>query len=147
MSKVISAGIRLGYVSGPHQLVQQIMLHNQVSVMHTPTFCQVNIVTFTIMGMFSLILPVRSDQILILQLLKQWGREGFQRHVAAIQEFYIKQRDAMIAAAETHLTGYIAFSLYIVVSNRNLHILFITKVCVNGAVLEVECFFGSNALD
>ena len=43
MSKIISAGIRLGYVTGPRQLLQQIMLHNQVSVMHTPTFCQVKI--------------------------------------------------------------------------------------------------------
>jgi kynurenine/2-aminoadipate aminotransferase len=29
-SKVLSAGIRLGYVSGPQQLVERIMLHEQV---------------------------------------------------------------------------------------------------------------------
>jgi DNA-binding transcriptional MocR family regulator len=46
---------------------------------------------------------------LTLQLLKQWGREGFHRHVAAIKEFYMKQRDAMISAAETHLTGYLFY--------------------------------------
>lgn len=34
-----------------------------------------------------------------------WGEDGFLKHTEAVQEFYLKQREAMLEAAEKHLTG------------------------------------------
>ena len=46
-----------------------------------------------------------NTQVLIHELLLSWGEEGFKKHVLNICQFYKKQRDAMIQALETHLTG------------------------------------------
>jgi len=41
LSKVLSAGLRIGYVTGPKQLLERIELHVQSSVIHTPALTQV----------------------------------------------------------------------------------------------------------
>jgi len=82
-SKVLSSGIRLGFVTGPKPLVDRVMLHVQVSVLHATSL----------------------SQFVVLELLKQWGQEGFFKHVGRIEDFYRERRDAMVAAAEKHLTG------------------------------------------
>lgn len=40
-SKVLSSGLRLGYVTGPKPLVERIVLHKQVSILHASSMSQV----------------------------------------------------------------------------------------------------------
>lgn len=82
-SKLLSSGLRIGYVTGPKPLIQRIALHKQVSILHAPSM----------------------SQVLVSELLRTWGEEGFYKHAESVQEFYRKQRDSMLEAAERHLTG------------------------------------------
>jgi len=88
-SKVLSSGLRLGFVTGPKPLVDRIMLHVQVSVLHATSL----------------------SQFVVLELLKRWGHEGFFNHVDNIEAFYQERRDAMVTAAEKHLTGLCEWSV------------------------------------
>jgi DNA-binding transcriptional MocR family regulator len=45
------------------------------------------------------------DQVMVMELLSQWGISGFMDHVAKVEEFYRGRRDRMQQAAEKHLTG------------------------------------------
>ncbi|KAM3831267.1 kynurenine/alpha-aminoadipate aminotransferase, mitochondrial isoform 3-T5 [Vipera latastei] len=56
---------------------------NRVSTMHTSTF----------------------TQIMIAQLLQQWGLKGFLDHVESVVDFYKEQRDVMLNAADKWLKG------------------------------------------
>ncbi|KAG7495838.1 kynurenine/alpha-aminoadipate aminotransferase, mitochondrial [Solea senegalensis] len=58
-SKILSSGLRLGFVTGPKPLVERVVLHIQASTMHTSTF----------------------TQLLVSQLLHSWGQDGFLQHV------------------------------------------------------------------
>uniref|UniRef100_A0A8C6JYG2 Aminotransferase class I/classII large domain-containing protein n=1 Tax=Melopsittacus undulatus TaxID=13146 RepID=A0A8C6JYG2_MELUD len=80
-SKILSSGLRIGFLTGPKPLIDRIILHIQVSTMHTSTF----------------------TQIMILQLLQQWGEKGFLEHIDRVVEFYRTQRDAMLSAADKWL--------------------------------------------
>ncbi|XP_060988091.1 kynurenine/alpha-aminoadipate aminotransferase, mitochondrial-like [Dama dama] len=82
-SKVLSSGLRVGFITGPKPLIARIVLHLQVSTLHTSTF----------------------TQLLVSQLLHQWGEEGFLAHVNRVIDFYWKQRDALLAAADKWLSG------------------------------------------
>jgi kynurenine/2-aminoadipate aminotransferase len=42
---------------------------------------------------------------MVLALLRHWGREGFAKHIHAIRALYRSRRDALLSAAEKHLTG------------------------------------------
>lgn len=84
LSKVMSSGLRLGYVTGPRELLEPIGYHMQVSVLHASSL----------------------SQVVVSQLLEQWRAvDGFQQHVDRVCSFYRQQRDAMLRSAETHLTG------------------------------------------
>ncbi|XP_047191881.1 kynurenine/alpha-aminoadipate aminotransferase, mitochondrial-like isoform X2 [Scophthalmus maximus] len=80
-SKILSSGLRIGFVTGPKPLVERVVLHIQASTMHTSTF----------------------TQLMVSQLLHSWGREGFLQHIDRLIEFYRKQRDAMITSADRWL--------------------------------------------
>ncbi|KAM9718347.1 kynurenine/alpha-aminoadipate aminotransferase, mitochondrial isoform 2-T2 [Menidia menidia] len=80
-SKILSSGLRLGFVTGPKPLVDRVVLHIQASTMHTSTF----------------------TQLLVSELLHSWGKEGFLQHIDRVIEFYRQQRDAMIRSAEKWL--------------------------------------------
>ncbi|KAI3376285.1 hypothetical protein L3Q82_016791, partial [Scortum barcoo] len=80
-SKILSSGLRMGFVTGPKPLVDGVVLHIQASTMHTSTF----------------------TQLMVSQLLHSWGQEGFLKHIDGVIEFYRKQRDAMISSAEKWL--------------------------------------------
>ncbi|XP_068228584.1 kynurenine/alpha-aminoadipate aminotransferase, mitochondrial-like [Palaemon carinicauda] len=82
-SKIVSAGLRVGYVTGPSPLLDRIVWHMQASVLCPPGITQV----------------------MISELLKEWGEEGFKRHVTGLRQFYQSQRDAMLQASDTHLKG------------------------------------------
>ncbi|XP_066947433.1 kynurenine/alpha-aminoadipate aminotransferase, mitochondrial-like [Macrobrachium rosenbergii] len=82
-SKIVSAGLRVGYVTGPVQLLNRIVWHMQASVLCPPGITQV----------------------MISELLKEWGDEGFRNHITNLRNFYKSQRDVMLQAADTHLKG------------------------------------------
>uniref|UniRef100_A0A674BHC8 Aminoadipate aminotransferase n=1 Tax=Salmo trutta TaxID=8032 RepID=A0A674BHC8_SALTR len=52
-SKILSSGLRIGFVTGPKPLVDRVVLHIQASTMHTSTF----------------------TQLMVSQLLHGWGQE------------------------------------------------------------------------
>ncbi|KAJ8390305.1 hypothetical protein AAFF_G00108740 [Aldrovandia affinis] len=80
-SKILSSGLRIGFVTGPKPLVDRVVLHIQASTMHTSTF----------------------TQLMIFQLLHGWGQEGFLNHIDGVVEFYRKQCDAMLSSADRWL--------------------------------------------
>ncbi|KAJ8262131.1 hypothetical protein GJAV_G00162680 [Gymnothorax javanicus] len=80
-SKILSSGLRIGFLTGPKPLIDRVVLHIQASTMHTSTF----------------------TQLMVSQLLHGWGHEGFLNHVNGVVEFYRKQRDAMLSSADTWL--------------------------------------------
>ncbi|XP_034712237.1 kynurenine/alpha-aminoadipate aminotransferase, mitochondrial isoform X2 [Etheostoma cragini] len=80
-SKILSSGLRIGFVTGPKPLVDRVVLHIQASTMHTSTF----------------------TQLMVSQLLHSWGQDGFIQHIEGVIEFYRKQRDAMITSADKWL--------------------------------------------
>ncbi|XP_010993248.1 kynurenine/alpha-aminoadipate aminotransferase, mitochondrial [Camelus dromedarius] len=82
-SKVLSSGLRIGFITGPKFLIERLVLHTQVSTLHPSTF----------------------SQVLVSQLLHQWGQEGFLAHVERVTDFYRKQKDALLAAADKWLRG------------------------------------------
>ncbi|KAG2466261.1 AADAT protein, partial [Polypterus senegalus] len=70
-SKILSSGLRIGFITGPKPLIDRVVLHIQTSTMHTSTF----------------------TQLMVSQLLNKWGQEGFLKHVDRyIQRFsFIEQ--------------------------------------------------------
>ena len=83
LSKILSSGMRIGFVTGPTCLIERINLHSQASNMH----------------------PSGISQILAVTLLKEWGRDGWEQHLQSVCAFYQSQRQAFLECAEKHLTG------------------------------------------
>uniref|UniRef100_A0A673ND17 Kynurenine/alpha-aminoadipate aminotransferase, mitochondrial n=1 Tax=Sinocyclocheilus rhinocerous TaxID=307959 RepID=A0A673ND17_9TELE len=84
-SKILSSGLRIGFVTGPKPLVERVVLHIQASTMHTSTFTQVTPLTG----------PVHP-----VSLLKQ--QPGFLLFLRVI-EFYRSQRNTMLSSADKWL--------------------------------------------
>eukprot|EP01100_Stratorugosa_tubuloviscum_P003745 TRINITY_DN1902_c0_g1_i1.p1 TRINITY_DN1902_c0_g1~~TRINITY_DN1902_c0_g1_i1.p1 ORF type:complete len:450 (-),score=189.85 TRINITY_DN1902_c0_g1_i1:54-1403(-) len=82
-SKVLSAGIRMGWITGPKALVENMQLQQQATQLHTSGLTQA----------------------VILSLLKHWGRSGWENHIEQVQKFYKMKRDELLGAANEHLTG------------------------------------------
>ncbi|KAA0146863.1 hypothetical protein FNF28_07625 [Cafeteria roenbergensis] len=95
-SKLLSAGLRIGTVTGPKELVDALGLHAQASCLHTSGV----------------------SQALVLELFRHWGvgdktppaEDGSARcmgdmeaHIAEVASFYRSQRDACIEAINKHL--------------------------------------------
>ncbi|XP_076808458.1 kynurenine/alpha-aminoadipate aminotransferase, mitochondrial-like [Clavelina lepadiformis] len=84
MSKVMSSGLRIGWITGAHPFIKRLILHQQTTVIHSTTF----------------------GQSAVNALLDQWGMEGFERHIKKVQDFYRSQRDVMIQCMDKHMTDY-----------------------------------------
>ncbi|KAJ3559075.1 hypothetical protein NM688_g564 [Phlebia brevispora] len=89
LSKVLSSGIRVGFVSGPEVIVQAMNDHSTVANLQ----------------------PNSLAQVLALSLLSRWGYQGFLEHTAHVAEFYKKKRDAFQAAMLRHLSGIAEWSM------------------------------------
>lgn len=81
MSKIISAGIRIGILSGPSPLMKKIKFHVECTVQ-------------TASGL---------SQQYLLALLQKWGHEGFYEHTDKLAEFYQNKKRDCIAAADKYL--------------------------------------------
>ncbi|XP_042888947.1 kynurenine/alpha-aminoadipate aminotransferase, mitochondrial-like [Penaeus japonicus] len=80
-SKTLGGGLRVGYATGAKALIEKMTLHTQVS-----TQC-----------------VALMSQVLVSELLRKWGEDGFLRHSSNITLFYKQQRDAIVASAEKYL--------------------------------------------
>ncbi|XP_048758464.1 kynurenine/alpha-aminoadipate aminotransferase, mitochondrial-like isoform X1 [Ostrea edulis] len=88
-SKLISSGMRLGFVTGPRPLLERLELHMQCSVMHASGIAQM----------------------ILFKVLENWGLDGFLRHAENTAEFYKTKRDQCLAAMEKHLSGLAQWSV------------------------------------
>jgi len=82
-SKILSSGLRVGFLTGPKPLLQRLTLHMQVSVMHCSSM----------------------SQMMVLAFLRHRGHDGFLQHVDLVTDFYRSQKNLAAAAAKTHLLG------------------------------------------
>eukprot|EP00658_Telonema_sp_P-2_P003627 TRINITY_DN11351_c0_g1_i2.p1 TRINITY_DN11351_c0_g1~~TRINITY_DN11351_c0_g1_i2.p1 ORF type:complete len:460 (-),score=87.29 TRINITY_DN11351_c0_g1_i2:27-1406(-) len=83
-SKLISSGLRFGFVTGPEAIVERINLSTQACSLH----------------------PSGVSQALVLALLEHWrDLNGFEKHVERVCALYERQRDALLGAADQHLNG------------------------------------------
>lgn len=106
LSKIVSSGLRLGFMTGPKEIVDRVVLHQQATCLHTSGV----------------------SQAVALALLQDWERgslspsaaaspataptnplAGFQAHVLEVGQFYRAQRDAFLRCATKHLTGLCAW--------------------------------------
>jgi len=82
-SKILSSGLRLGILSGPKPLIDNINLHSQVSTIQ----------------------PSGISQMMVSTLFDKWGTSGFEEHIEKVIDFYRSQKEAIIESCKKHLTG------------------------------------------
>jgi len=83
LSKILSAGMRIGFASGPEALLNAIDGYTAESNLQTSSFTQA----------------------ITLKLLDAWGYEGFRIHTEHVSAFYRAKRDIFEAAMKKHLDG------------------------------------------
>ena len=82
-SKIISSGLRLGWATGPAELIERLNLHMQATTLH----------------------PSGLSQVITLAILEEMKHEGFIKHTEYVSGFYKKRMEAFQAAAKKNLTG------------------------------------------
>ncbi|KIO34446.1 hypothetical protein M407DRAFT_16962 [Tulasnella calospora MUT 4182] len=88
-SKILSSGMRVGFVSGPTAIITAMNRLTASSMVHAPGLAQA--VTYS--------------------LLNHWGYEGFQQHLDYLSSVYRRKRDLFMAAMQKHLTGLAEWSI------------------------------------
>ncbi|ORX61546.1 PLP-dependent transferase, partial [Hesseltinella vesiculosa] len=83
LSKILSAGLRLGVVTGPKALVDRIDLHTMSTNLQ----------------------PSGVSQLMAYELLNKWGYEGFLDHVKTVASFYEGKAKVFLECLKRHLTG------------------------------------------
>lgn len=89
LSKVLSSGLRIGWATGPNEIIERINFCMQSTSLHTSAMSQTIAVT----------------------LLKKWGPEGFSKHITATRDFYRGKRDEFCSLAEKYLSGLASWSV------------------------------------
>lgn len=87
-SKILSSGMRIGFVTGPKPLIERVNLHTQASNLH----------------------PTGVTQAMVLALLESWGKEGWKAHLEGVCAFYRSQRNHFLSSAERHLAGLVEWN-------------------------------------
>jgi len=64
--QVLSSGLRVGWVSGPSDLLERIELHQQVAALHSSGL----------------------SQAVTAAILRRWGEDGWRAHCAAVRALY-----------------------------------------------------------
>ncbi|KAJ7759381.1 TdiD protein [Mycena maculata] len=88
ISKILSAGMRIGFASGPAPLLRAIDAHTATANLQ----------------------PASLTQAIALKLLEAWGYDGFLRHTRGVSAFYRASRDVFEAALQRHLTGLVEWA-------------------------------------
>lgn len=88
-SKVISSGLRIGFMTATAPLIASVELHLQSSHLHAPTL----------------------SQVILYKLLKIWGYDGLMEHYASLRYFYKNRRDVISMVARKHLNGLADFNV------------------------------------
>ncbi|KAG1472670.1 hypothetical protein G6F56_001402 [Rhizopus delemar] len=83
MSKILSSGLRIGWVSGARPLVERINMHTQATNLQASGI----------------------SQVMVYQLLTQWGYQGFFDHVKRVSDFYREKRDEFVECLDRHMKG------------------------------------------
>ncbi|KAI8969505.1 PLP-dependent transferase [Trametes punicea] len=83
LSKVLSSGMRIGFISAPQVILDAVILHTMTSNLQPPTLTQV----------------------LALRLLKEWGYDGLRAHVDRVAQFYHAKRDVFECLMRKYLDG------------------------------------------
>ena len=88
-SKIFTPGLRVGYVTGPADVVRQFVLFKQSCNLHTSALAQA----------------------LLDKFMREVGHEGFRAEIRKNCEFYRTNRDAMVAAARESLPKEVRFNV------------------------------------
>ncbi|KAN0023297.1 hypothetical protein ACTFIU_011467 [Dictyostelium citrinum] len=89
LSKILSSGLRIGFVTGNKQLLEKINFHQQSTTLHSSGL----------------------SQAVVLSLLNKWGVEKWNQHISSIQRFYLEKRNQMIESIDRHLKGLVEFNI------------------------------------
>ncbi|KAJ7253440.1 PLP-dependent transferase [Mycena rebaudengoi] len=81
LSKILSAGLRIGFATGPAPLLNALNAHTAISNLQTSSL----------------------SQMVTLRLLEGWAYEGFHRHVDGVAAFYRGRRDVFEGAMRRYL--------------------------------------------
>ncbi|EPZ33878.1 PLP-dependent transferase [Rozella allomycis CSF55] len=87
-SKILSAGARIGFASGPKALIDRIILHEECSNIH----------------------PCGISQSILLKLLKTWGHNGFLDHCKQTSQYYESKKNLFLEASRRHLGNLVSFN-------------------------------------
>ncbi|KAI8641796.1 pyridoxal phosphate-dependent transferase [Parasitella parasitica] len=83
MSKILSAGLRIGWITGPKPLLERIDMHTMVTNLQ----------------------PSGLPQVMAYQLLEHWGHSGFFKHVEQVADFYRQKRDEFVECLNRRMKG------------------------------------------
>ncbi|KAJ7025731.1 TdiD protein [Mycena alexandri] len=83
ISKILSAGMRIGFASGPAPILRAIDAHTATANLQ----------------------PASLTQAITHKLLDAWGHDGFLAHTRGVSNFYRIKRDVFEAAMQRHLAG------------------------------------------
>ncbi|KAI8370350.1 pyridoxal phosphate-dependent transferase [Radiomyces spectabilis] len=89
MSKILSSGVRLGWVTGPAALVERIDLHTMSTNLQ----------------------PAGVSQVMAYELLNKWGHEGFFEHIRQVSNFYREKLEEFRKYLDKRMTGYAEWSI------------------------------------
>jgi tryptophan aminotransferase len=99
-SKVLSAGMRIGFASGPKPIIDAINLHVRSRGIRP---CCAHL-TFTQTATANL-QPSSLVQAITISLVEEWGYDNFFAHTRNVADFYRKKRDVFESALNVHLDG------------------------------------------
>jgi len=87
-SKILSSGVRVGFVTGPKPLVEVLDRHIQVTALH----------------------PSGVSQAFVIEAVLDMGVQGFLKHSDTVSTFYKNRMEAFRGMAEKYLTGMVEWS-------------------------------------